>query len=77
LMPKRQKQMLRIEDESLVRSVLSSLRKRAREADVEIDARHVKEVVEALRVAGFVIIPRGSLDAITKILSFYDEQETD
>lgn len=67
----KKKPMLKHGDEQLVRAVLSSFRK-TKEVDLDLDERHVKEVVEALRIAGFVIVPRGALDSIRKILGAYD-----
>lgn len=63
--------MLKPNDEHLVRAVLSSFRK-TKETEIELDARHVSEVVEALRVSGFVIVPRGVIDSIRKILGAYE-----
>lgn len=65
--------MLKTSDKQLVRAVLSSFRK-TKESDIEIDERHITEVVEALRVSGFVIVPRGVIDAIRKILGSYDKE---
>lgn len=65
--------MLKVSDAQLVRAVLSSFRK-TKETDIELDARHISEVVEALRIAGFVIVPRGVIDTIRKILGSYDKE---
>lgn len=65
--------MLKPGDEQLVRAVLSAARK-TQEADIQLDVRHVTEVVEALRVSGFVIVPRGVIDSIRKILGAYESE---
>ncbi len=67
--------MLKTSDTQLVRAVLSSFRK-TKEVDIELDAQHVAEVVEALRIAGFVIVPRGVIDSIRKILGSYEGEES-
>jgi hypothetical protein len=51
----------------LVRHVLSALRK-TYETDVPADERELDEVLEALRMCGYVVIPRGILDSMRRLL---------
>lgn len=59
--------MMKKQDMELVRAVLSSTRK-TKNHEWHIDEQHVAEVIEALRICGFGIVPQGALVALRKIL---------
>lgn len=62
------KEMLSKADRDLVRAVLSSTRK-TKHHEWHIDETHVAEVIEAMRICGFAIVPRGVLQALRKALN--------